>query len=169
MLGGGFQLNLAAGWMDAYYTSLNPCLLSTTPTCDYCVPANGLQTTQGGGGFTLDSDLPKTPEYKFSVSPIWDIHLANDNTLRLQADYTSPRTCTTTDRIPRCCIVRPRTCSMPASIACPRAGTTKFIVGGTNLTDDRYLTVGSVNYTAGEVVGSYNAPSAWYATLRLKM
>ncbi len=26
-LGGGFQLNLAAGWMDAYYTTLNPCLV----------------------------------------------------------------------------------------------------------------------------------------------
>ena len=42
-------------------------------------------------------------------------------------------------------------------------------MGGTNLTDDRYLTVGSVNYTAGEVVGSYNAPTQWYVTLRLKM
>jgi iron complex outermembrane receptor protein len=42
-------------------------------------------------------------------------------------------------------------------------------VGGTNLTDDRYLTVGSVNYAAGEVVGSYNAPRMWYATLRMKM
>ncbi len=45
----------------------------------------------------------------------------------------------------------------------------ELIVGGTNLTDDRYLTVGSVNYTAGEVVGSYNAPTMWYATLRFKM
>jgi iron complex outermembrane recepter protein len=42
-------------------------------------------------------------------------------------------------------------------------------VGATNLTDDRYLTVGSVNYTAGEVVGTYNAPREWYATVRVKL
>ncbi len=84
--GGGFALNLAAGWMDAYYTSLNPCLVYNAVN-GICDPANGLQTTQGGGGFTLSSDLPKTPEYKFSISPVWDIHLVNDNTLRLQADY----------------------------------------------------------------------------------
>ena len=45
----------------------------------------------------------------------------------------------------------------------------KFVAGGTNLTDDRYLTVGSVNYTAGETVGSYNPPRMWYVTVRAKM
>ncbi len=162
--GGGFQLNLAAGWMDAYYTSLNACLVYNN-----CDPALGLQTTQGGGGFTLSSDLPKTPEYKFSVSPTWDIHLVNDNTLRLEADYIvtahmyndGPNTAL---------LYRPATHLLNAGIHyLPAGGHYEVIVGGTNLTDDRYLTVGSVNYTAGEVVGSYNAPTAWYATLRLKM
>jgi iron complex outermembrane receptor protein len=44
----------------------------------------------------------------------------------------------------------------------------EVIVGGTNLTNERYLTVGSVNYAAGEVVGSYNQPHTWYATVRAK-
>jgi iron complex outermembrane receptor protein len=164
LLGAGFQVNLSAGWMDAYYNSLNPCLVYNN-----CDPALGFQTTQGGGGFTLSSDLPKTPEYKFSVSPIWDMHLVNDNTLRLQADYTvtahmfndGPNTAL---------LYRPATHVLDASVHYIPASTHfELIVGATNLTDDRYITVGSVNYTAGEVVASYNAPRQWYATLRLKM
>ena len=164
LFGYGFQLNLAAGYMDAYYTSLNPCLVYNN-----CDPALGYQTTQGGGGFTLNSDLPKTPEYKVSASPIWDMHLANNNTLRFQADYTvtagmyndGPNTAL---------LYRPATHVLDASIHfLPASAHYEFVVGGTNLTDDRYLTVGSVNYTAGEVVGSYNAPTQWYVTLRLKM
>jgi iron complex outermembrane receptor protein len=167
-MGGGFQLSLAAGWMDAYYTSLNPCLVYNAVGTS-CVAANGLQTTQGGGGFTLSSDLPKTPEYKFSVSPTWDIHLVNDNTVRLQGDFIitahmyndGPNTAL---------LYRPATHVLNAGIHfLPASQHYEFIVGGTNLTDDRYLTVGSVNYTAGEVVGSYNAPRQWFATLRLKM
>jgi iron complex outermembrane recepter protein len=162
--GGGLQLNLAAGWMDAYYTSLNPCLVYNN-----CDPALGFQITQGGGGFTLSSDLPKTPKYKFSVSPTWDIHLTSDNMLRLQADYIvtagmfndGPNTAL---------LYRPATHVLDAGIHfLPANQHYEFVVGGTNLTDDRYITVGSVNYTAGEVVGTYNAPRQWYATLRFKM
>ncbi len=164
LLGGGFQIMLAAGWMDAYYTYLNPCLVYNN-----CDPALGFQTTQGGGGFTLNSALPKTPEYKVTVSPTFDLHLANDNTLRIQADYAvtggvyndGPNTAL---------LYRPATHLLNASLHWIPASTHfELIVGATNLTDDRYITVGSVNYTAGEVVGSYNQPRAWYTTLRLKM
>jgi iron complex outermembrane recepter protein len=164
LFGGGFQLNLSAGWMDAYYTSLNPCLVYNN-----CDPALGLQTTQGGGGFTLDSKLPKTPDYKVTVSPIWDLHLANNNALRFQADYTltggmyndGPNTQL---------LYRPATHILDASIHwLPASEHFELVLGGTNLTDDRYITVGSVNYTAGEVVGSYNAPRQWYVTLNMKM
>ena len=166
--GGGFQLNLAAGWMDAYYTTLNPCLLYVAVN-NVCAPANGLVTSIGGGGFTLSSDLPKTPEYKFSVSPSWDIHLVNDNTLRLRADYVvtahmfndGPNTAL---------LYRPATHVLDAGVHfLPAGGHYEVVVGGTNLTDDRYLTVGSTNGAAGEVVGTYNAPTEWYVTLRLKM
>jgi iron complex outermembrane recepter protein len=164
LFGGGFSLDFSAGWMDAYYTSLNPCLVYNN-----CDPALGFQVTQGGGGFTLDSKLPKTPEYKFTVSPIWDIHMMSDNVVRLQADYTvtggmyndGPNTAL---------LYRPATHVVNAGVHfMPPGNKYEFIVGGTNLTDDRYLTVGSVNYAAGEVVGSYNAPRMWYATLRMKM
>jgi iron complex outermembrane receptor protein len=42
-------------------------------------------------------------------------------------------------------------------------------VGGTNLTNDRYVTAGSPNYGAGEVGGYYNPPRMWYVSLRFKL
>jgi iron complex outermembrane receptor protein len=41
-------------------------------------------------------------------------------------------------------------------------------VGGTNLTNDRYVTAGSPNNGAGEVGGYYNPPRMWYATILIK-
>ena len=44
-----------------------------------------------------------------------------------------------------------------------------FAVGGTNLTNDRYVTAGSPNYGAGEVGGYYNPPLMWYVSLRVNL
>ncbi len=168
VVGGGFMLNMSAGYLDAYYTSLNPCLVYNA-VGGVCAPANGLQTTQGGGGFTLDSELPKTPKYKVAFSPIWDIRLPNQGTLRLQADYTV--TAHMFNDGPNTALLeRPSTHMLNAGVHyTPENSKYEFIVGATNVTNDRYLTVGSVNYTAGEVVGTYNAPREWYATLRVKL
>jgi iron complex outermembrane receptor protein len=160
----GFGLNFTAGYMDAYYTYLNPCLLWVN-----CVEANGPQYIPGFGGFSYSSELPKTPKTKFSVSPTYDIKLANNATVRLEADYTyiahmfndGPNTVL---------LERASTNTVNAAIHyIPPSSHFEFIVGGTNLSDDRYLTVGSVNYTAGETVGSYNPPRMWYVTIRAKM
>jgi iron complex outermembrane receptor protein len=40
-------------------------------------------------------------------------------------------------------------------------------VGGTNLGDKRYITVGSANGAEGEIVGTYSRPREWYTTLRV--
>jgi iron complex outermembrane recepter protein len=169
VLGGGFALNLSGGYLDAYYTSLNPCLVYNADQAGVCAAANGLQTTQGGGGFTLGSELPKTPKYKVAVSPTWDIRMANNGTVRLQADYTM--TAHMFNDGPNTALLeRPATQVLNGGIHyTPESGRYEFIVGATNLTNKRYLTVGSVNYAAGEVVGSYNAPREWYGTLRVKL
>ncbi len=160
----GIGLNFTAGYMDAYYTFLNPCLLYNN-----CDPKQGAQYVPGFGGFSYNSELPKTPKTKFSVSPTYDIKLANNGTVRLEADYTyvahmfndGPNTVL---------LERDSTNTVNAAIHyIPPSSRFEFIVGGTNLTDDRYLTVGSVNYTAGEVVGSYNLPRMWYVTIRAKL
>ena len=160
----GFGLNFAAGYMDAYYTFLNPCLLYVN-----CVASQGPQYVPGFGGFSYSSELPKTPKTKFSLSPTYDFHLANSGTVRVEADYTyvahmfndGPNTVL---------MERAATHTVNAAIHyIPPSSHFEFIVGGTNLSDDRYLTVGSTNYTAGEVVGSYNPPRMWYFTIRAKL
>jgi iron complex outermembrane receptor protein len=40
-----------------------------------------------------------------------------------------------------------------------------FTIGGTNLTDRRYITTGQDQVAGGVVFGTYNAPREWYATL----
>ncbi|HTC39489.1 MAG TPA: TonB-dependent receptor [Steroidobacteraceae bacterium] len=169
VLGGGFMLNVSAGYLDAYYTSLNPCLVYNADANGVCSAASGPQITQGGGQFTLNSELPKTPKYKVAISPIWDIHVVNNATIRLQADYTI--TAHMFNDGPNTALLeRPQTNMVNASIHyVPENSKYEFIVGGTNLTDDRYLTVGSVNYSAGEVVGTYNPPREWYATVHVKL
>jgi iron complex outermembrane receptor protein len=168
IIGGGFALNLSAGWLDAYYTYLNPCLVyNATPAG--CLPANGPQITPGGGQFTLDnSKLPKTPKYKVTISPTYDASLPNNSTVRFQLDYTL--TASMFNDAPNTPLLeRPQSHNLDASIHyIPENSHYEFIVGGTNLTDDRYIIVGSTNYAAGEVVGTYNPPRQWYGTLRVK-
>jgi iron complex outermembrane receptor protein len=165
----GFGLNFEAGYMDAYYTYLNPCLLYFTNAAGQCVPSAGAQYVPGFGGFSYHSELPKTPKTKFSISPTQDFKLPNSGTIRLEADYTyvahmfndGPNTVL---------MERDATHTVNAAVHyIPPNSHFEFIVGGTNLTDDRYLTVGSTNYTAGEVVGSYNPPRMWYVTVRAKL
>ena len=160
----GFGLAVNAGYMDASYSDLNPCLVYVN-----CDPLQGAQANPITGGFSSDSKLPKTPKYKVAISPTYDARLPNGSTLRLMADYAITAEMFN-DGLNTPLLKRPSTRILNASIHWMPAGGEKYevIVGGTNLTNERYLTVGSINYAAGEVVGSYNQPHAWYATLRAK-
>ena len=118
-------------------------------------------------GITLDTDLPKTPEHKFTISPQWDVNLPNTGKLRFAVDYT--QTASMFNDAPNTpLLARPSTENVGASIHyfSPEE---KYSVtlGGTNLTDDRYLVVGSVNGAEGETVGTYNPPQQWYLNLRM--
>ena len=145
LIGGGFSIYLGASYIDAEYTRL-------------------LTSVQG---ITLDTDLPKTPEHKFTISPQWDVNLPNTGKLRFAVDYT--QTASMFNDAPNTpLLARPSTENVGASIHyfSPEE---KYSVtlGGTNLTDDRYLVVGSVNGAEGETVGTYNPPQQWYLNLRM--
>jgi iron complex outermembrane receptor protein len=160
----GLSLGLTAGYMDAYYTYLNPCLVYVN-----CDPNAGSAYSPIWGGFTNDTELPKSPKYKISVSPGYDATLPNNSKLRLMADYTyTAHMQNTAPNTPL--LERPSTNMLNASIHwMPESEKYEFIVGGSNLTDERYLTVGSTNPAAGEIVGSYNPPRMWYASVRVKI
>jgi iron complex outermembrane receptor protein len=146
LIGGGFSLNLAAAYIDAKYTDL-----LTTVT-----------------DVTIDNKLPKTPKYKFTVSPQYDITLSNSGKIRFGIDYT--RTASMFNDAPNLPeLFRPATDNLSAAIHyIAPSEKYELTVGGTNLTDDRYITVGSANGAQGEIVGTYNPPRQWYAALRMK-
>jgi iron complex outermembrane receptor protein len=145
IFGGGFQLYVGAAYIDAKYTRLLPNVT----------------------GITLDSDLPKTPKYKYTISPLFDVHLANTGKLRFAVDYT--KTDSLFNDAPNSpLLARPATDNLGAAIHYYSAGEKYSVtLGGTNLTDDRYLTVGSINGAQGETVGTYNPPRQWYLNLRM--
>ncbi|HZF16147.1 MAG TPA: TonB-dependent receptor [Steroidobacteraceae bacterium] len=150
VIGGGFSINFAGGYMDASYDSIDPAVTIANP------------------GFTTANKLPKTPEYKFTISPQYDITLSNTGRIRLGVDYT--RTASMFNDAPNVALLfRPATDNLTAAIHY-LAPSEKYelTLGGTNLTDDRYLTVGSVNGGQGETVGTYNPPRQWYLSLRMK-
>lgn len=146
VLGGGFGFTLAAGYIDAKYTEINPLVI----------------------GITTESEIPKTPEYKVNFGPTLDVGLGNGGALRFAADYTYTDAMVN-DSLNTENLKRPSTENLNAAIRyLSPSGQFEFVVGGTNLTDERYLVTGSINEAAGEHVGTYSRPREWYATVRYR-
>ena len=103
------------------------------------------------------------------MSPQWDVNLPNTGKLRFAVDYTQDRLdvqrCA---EHARCSRVRPPTTWRRRSHYYSPEEKYVVTLGGSNLTDDRYLVVGSVNGAEGETVGTYNPPRQWYLGLRMK-
>ena len=143
LVGGGFSFTFAGGYIDAEYDFINP---------DTLIPEG--------------AKLPKTPEYKLTFGPNYDFSLPNGASMRLAVDYT--RTAELyNDSLNTPELFRPATDSLGAHIHYMSPNDTyEIILGGTNLTDDRWITTGSINPAAGVVVGTYNRPREWYLTVR---
>jgi iron complex outermembrane receptor protein len=146
ILGGGFALNFAAGYLDAKYTKIAP---------EAAIP--------------ITNKLPKTPKYKYNIGPSYDFKLPNGAGMRFDVDYT--RTAELfNDSLNTPELRRPATDSVSAAIHyLASSDRYEIVLGGTNLTDDRWLTVGSINLAAGEKVGTYNRPREWYLSARVNI
>jgi iron complex outermembrane receptor protein len=179
IVGGGLQLGVAASYIDAYYTYVNPnanipqyALPDGTNVCPakaiVGVPPHPVCAVIPPGVTQLDAKLPKTPRYKVSFDPEYSHPLPNDATVRLLADFTYTAEMFN-DSLNTPELRRPATRSLDASIHyVSPTELYDLAIGGTNLTDDRYITAGSPNYGAGEVGGYYNPPRMWYASIRVK-
>jgi len=146
ILGGGFSLNFSGGYMDAKYTRINPLV-----------------------GIPLTSKLPKTPKSKYNIGPQYDVKIGNGATLRFAADYTHTADLFN-DSLNTPELHRPSTDNVNAAVHyLSPSEKYEVVLGGTNLSDDRYLTVGSINLAAGEMVGTYNRPREWYLTVKARL
>ena len=147
VLVGGFGFYFAAGYIDAEYDDVNDSVV----------------------GITTDSDLPKTPEYSVNFGPTFDFNLANGGAMRLALDYTYTAE-QFNDSLNTANLKRPSVENLNAAIRYQSpGGKYEVTVGGTNLTDERYLVTGSINEAAGEHVGTYSRPPEWYATVRVNV
>jgi len=147
-LGGGFVLNGNVGYIDAYYTSLTPA---------------------AAGAVTLNSQLPKTPKWKVSLNPQYNVDLGDGRAILAQLEYTYVASMYN-DSLNTPLLERPSLSLLDASVQYSFGeGRYTLAAGGTNITDKRYITTGSVNYAAGFVDATYNPPAEWYVSLRIKM
>jgi iron complex outermembrane receptor protein len=180
-VGGGLSLNLSGSFIDAYYTYVNPAanipqyaLPDGTTVCPVNTATIGGVTklicpVQAPGVSQLDAKLPKTPKWKVTFDPTYEYKLVNDALIRIIPAFTYTSDLFN-DSLNTPELHRSATRMIDASIHyVSPTGMYDLAFGGTNLTDDRFITAGSPNYGAGEVGGYYNDPREWYITLRLKL
>ncbi|MDP9083420.1 MAG: TonB-dependent receptor [Pseudomonadota bacterium] len=155
-IGYGFALNAAAGYMKAYYTRLN----------DVSGPSNpvtGASTT-----LPLSASLPKTPKFKVSISPEYDINLPGDSTLRFLVDWTHTASMFN-DAQNTVALERPAVSVVDTSMHLISPGDKyELSLGGVNIFDKRFITTGLDQVTGGVLQATYNPPAEWYLSGRVK-
>ena len=169
----GLELNGSASFLDAYYTYVNPA--ANLP--EYALP-DGTTVCPGGqaagcsislGGSPLQAKLPKTPRWKFTFDPVYTYTMPSGAQLRFIPVF-SYITSMFNDSLNTPQMWRPVTRNLDASLHyVSPSGEYDIAFGGTNLTNDRYITSGQPNYAAGFIDAYYNPPREWYLTLRLRM
>lgn len=144
-LGEHFSLNGNVGFMHAYYSSVNALAAAFT-----------------------GPELPKTPKLKVSVSPDAHTVLPNGLVARLALDYTyTSHMFNDVQNTPL--LARPAVDTVNAFASLASAnGKVVLTVGGTNLSNARYITTGQPQIAGGVIFGTYNPPREYYATLGLK-
>jgi iron complex outermembrane recepter protein len=150
-------INASLGYTDSKYTFLDPAVQVTSAP-------NSFQL-----GATVGGDLPKTPHWKVNLSPRLELPLGdNGATITLLGDYTY--TSAQRNNVEGTLVLnRPSTSIINASLiyTAPDSRYT-LAVGGTNLTNERYVTAGSSIPASGVIDGTYSRPIEWYARIGFK-
>jgi iron complex outermembrane receptor protein len=143
VLSDGIWLNTAVGYMEAHYV--------------YTIPGSS-----GTPGIALPfgTKLPKTPKWKVAISPEYDYDMANSALLRFLADVTY--TSSMFNDAPNTALLRRpavKMVNLSTQYTSP-SGKYDLILGGTNVTNRRYIVAGdNLLAAAGLVFGTYNAPA----------
>ncbi|MFM6831996.1 MAG: TonB-dependent receptor [Novosphingobium sp.] len=146
----GFLINASVGYTDAYYTSV---------LAGAQVAPNPFQA-----GVIPGADLPKTPKWKFNISPRYEVGLGGDSKVVILADYThSSSLWNDTERA--YLLQRAPTDIVNGSIAYKSGNNWDLTVGMTNITDERYLVTGQAQIAGGQFYGTFSRPREWYARL----
>jgi iron complex outermembrane recepter protein len=147
-------INASIGHLNAKYTNV---------LAPARVAANPFQAGVFAGG-----ELPKTPKWKFNVSPRYQVNLGNGGKVILLADYT--HTSSLWNDTERAFLLkRGATDIVNGSISYKEPGEHWDVtLGMTNITNERYLVTGQAQIAGGQFYGTYSRPREWYAKLGLK-
>lgn len=147
LLGEHFAIRGNVGYIDAKYTDLDPSV---------------------GTAVTLGTKLPKTPKWKVSLNPEYRLDLASGGSVHFGAVYTHISS-VFNDSTNTPLLRRPSLDLLDLNVRYEAPGDRySVILGGSNVTDRRYVMNGSANFAAGFIFGSYSPPAQWYLTLRAK-
>jgi iron complex outermembrane recepter protein len=153
----GFTLNASVGYLDAEYTRVD---------VGAQVAANP-DPVFGNFGVFPGATLPKTPKWKFNISPRYEMALGGGRLIFI-ADYTHTAKLKN-DTEGYFLLVRPDTDILGASVEYEAPDDRWSVtVGGTNLLDERYLVTGQAQFAGGQAYGTYSRPAEWYARLGVK-
>ena len=162
--GGGFTLDGSIGYIDAHYSYICGEGGVIRPFCNAnsaFVAPNPFQL-----GVKAGDDLPKSPHWKINLSPRFETALGSGKIVLL-ADWTHT-TSLRNDTEGTLLLIRPTTDIINASLTYKAAEHWELTVGGTNLTDERYLVTGQAQIAGGQIYGTYSRPAEWYARLGFK-
>lgn len=140
-----FTLTLAAGWLDS---KLKNVIGGTLP--------DSVQEGTNNG-----APLPKVPDFTFNISPRFELPLGDQSKLILLADYTHSSSMWN-DAQRTYLLRRPTTDIINASITFKQEQGWSLAVGGTNITNKRYIVNGLGQKSGGLVYAIPNRPSEWY-------
>lgn len=146
----GFLINASVGYTDAYYTAV---------LAGAQVAANPFQA-----GVFPGADLPKTPKWKFNVSPRYELSMGGDARLVVLADWTHT-TSLWNDTERAYLLQRGPTDIVNGNITYKSGNHWELTVGMTNITDERYLVTGQAQIAGGQFYGTYSRPREWFARL----
>ena len=149
----GLTINASIGHLDATYTRLDPAVAVTSGA----IP--GFQA-----GALVGGPLPKTPSWKFNISPRLELPVG-EGKIVLLGDWT--HTTEIWNNVERTIALRrPATDLFNASISyTDPSDRYSLTVGGTNLSDERYVQSGNSIPASGVVSGVYSRPREWYVRL----
>lgn len=154
----GLTINGSVGYLDATYTRVDgPAQVAPNPDPVF-----------GNFGVVPGATLPKTPKWKFNISPRYQFELGSSGRLILLADFTHTEKLKN-DTEGYFLLVRPATDILNASLQYIEPGEKwNLTVGGTNITDERYLVTGQAQFAGGQAYGTYSRPAEWYARFGVK-
>ena len=148
----GLTINAALGFVDAKYTAVSAA--ASVPSVG---GPNGFQA-----GTIVGTELPKTPKWKANISPRYEFNLGNGGSMVVIADWSySSSAWNDTGR--NFTLKRDAAHLFNGSVSYRGPGERwSLTVGGTNLSDKRFITSGGANVAAGAFFGTYNRPREFY-------